>query len=161
MVGNYLENRDILVHFVISSEGIWVIHLRPQFQRLLYELKNQYSTEECQKKLVEFIKRSFIFLEGQRRYEMISPADRAETRRKFIETSKNLKISDYRGTEVEPACSPFIREDALLFDIDLIKWKTFESNKVIMTFSYIADPVGGLPCLLPVDCAFLAPIFVD
>ncbi|UUT40544.1 hypothetical protein [carnivorous sponge associated iridovirus] len=161
VVGNYLENRDILVHFVISSEGIWVIHLRPQFQRLLYELKNQYSTEECQKKLVEFIKRSFIFLEGQRRYEMISPADRAETRRKFIETSKNLKISDYRGTEVEPACSPFIREDALLFDIDLIKWKTFESNKVIMTFSYIADPVGGLPCLLPVDCAFLAPIFVD
>lgn len=161
VVSNYLQNRDVLAHFVISSEGIWVIHLRPQFQKLLYELKNQYSTQQCQEKLVEFIKRSFIFLEGQRRYEMISPVDRAETRRKFIDTSKNLKISDYKGTEVELACSPFVREDALLFDIDLIKWKTFESNKVIMSFSYIVDPVGGLPCLLPVDCAFLAPMFLE
>jgi hypothetical protein len=161
VVGNYLQNRDILAHFVISSEGIWVIHLRPQFQRLLYELKNQYSTQQCQEKLVEFIKKSFIFLEGQRRYEMISPADRAETRKKFIDTSKNLKISDYRGTEVEPVCSPFVREDALLFDIDLIKWKTFESNKVIMSFSYIVDPIGGLPCMLPVDCALLTPMFVE
>lgn len=161
MVGNYLQNRDILAHFVISSEGIWVIHLRPQFQRLLYELKNQYSTHQCQEKLIEFIKRSFIFLEGQRRYEMIPPASRAETRRKFIDISKNLRISDYRGTDVEPVCSPFVHEDAPLFDIDLIKWKTFKSNKVIMTFSYIVDPVGGLPCMPPVDCAFLAPMLVE
>jgi hypothetical protein len=109
--------------------------------------------------LVEFIKRSFIFLEGQRQYEMISPADRADTRKKFIDVSKNLKISDYRGTDVEPVCSPFVHEDALLFDIDLIKWKTFDYNKVIMTFSYIVDPAGGLTCMLPVDCGFLAPIF--
>lgn len=161
VVGNYLENRDVLAHFVVSSEGIWVIHLRPQFQRLLYELKNQYSTEQCQQKLVEFIRKSFIFLEGQRRYEMISPTDRAETRKKFIDVSKNLKISDYTGTEVETACSQLIREDALLFDIDLIKWKTFNSNKVIMTFSYIVDPAGGLPCLLPVDCGFLAAMFAE
>ena len=159
VVSNYLQNRDVLAHFVISSEGIWVIHLRPQFQMLLYELKNQYSTQQCQEKLVDFIKRSFIFLEGQRRYEMISPADRAETRKKFIDTSKNLKISDYKGTEVALMCSPYVREDALLFDIDLIKWKTFESNKVIISFSYIVDPIGGLPCMLPVDCAVLAPMF--
>jgi hypothetical protein len=152
VVSNYLENRDVLAHFVVSSEGIWAIHLRPQFQRVLYELKNQYSTQQCQEKLVDFIQRSFVFLEGQRRYEMISPTERAETRKKFIETSKNLKISDYKGTEVEYVCSPFVHEDALLFDINLIKWKTFESNKVFMTFSYIMDPVGGLPCLLPVDC---------
>jgi len=159
VVGNYLENRDILAHFVVSSEGIWVIHLRPQFQRLLFELKNNYSTKYCQEKLVEFIRKSFIFLEGQRRFEMISPADRADTRRKFIDISKSLKISDYKGTDVEIVCSPFIKEDALLFDIDLIKWKTFESNKVIMTFSYIIDPAGGLPCMLPVDCAALSHIF--
>lgn len=161
VTSNYLDNRDVLAHFVVCSEGIWVIHLRPQFQRLLYELKNQYSTDQCQIKLVEFIKKSFIFLEGQRQYELISPAERTSTRNKFIQVSKNLKISDYKGTDVEITCSPFVREDALLFDIDLIKWKTFESNKVIMTFSYIVDPVGGLPCMIPVDCAVLAPIFYE
>lgn len=161
MVINYLRNKDVLAHFVISSEGIWLIHLRPQFQRLLYELKNKYSTQQCQQKLSEFIERSFIFLEGQRKYEMISPADRVETRRKFINISKNLKISDYKGTEVESVCSQFVHEDALLFDIDLIKWKTFDSNKVMMSFSYIADPVGGLPCMLPIDCSFLSPMVVD
>lgn len=161
VVANYLQNRDVLAHFVISSEGIWVIHLRPQFQRLLFELKNQYSTQECQEKLVDFINRSFVFLEGQRKYEMIPPAYRAEVRKKFIDTSKSLRISDYRATEVEAACAPFVREDALLFDIYLIKWNTFESNKVIMSFSYILDPLGGLPCLLPVDCAFLEPMLVE
>ncbi len=161
VVKNYLLNKDVLAHFVISSEGIWVIHLRPQFQRVLYELKNQHLTALCQQKLVQFIHNSFVFLEGQRRYELISPADRAETRKQFINVSKNLKISDYKGTEVERLCTQFIREDALLFDIDLIKWKIFESNKVIMTFSYIADPVGGLPCILPVDCGFLSQIFTE
>jgi hypothetical protein len=161
VVGNYLENRDILAHFVVSSEGIWVIHLRPQFQRLLYDLKNNYSSQICQNKLVDFIRKSFVFLEGQRRYEIISPKDRAETRNKFIEVSKKLKISDYKGTDVELACSPFVNEDALLFDINLIKWKMFDSNKVIMSFSYIVDPIGGLPCMLPIDCSFLSHIFVD
>ncbi len=161
VVNSYLNNRDVLAHFVISSEGVWVIHLRPPFQRLLYDLKHRLSTEQCQQKLEEFIKQSFIFLEGQRKYEMISPTERSETRKKFINVSKNLKISDYKGTDVETFCTPFIQEDALLFDIDLIKWKTFDSNKVIMSFSYIVDPIGGLPCLLPVDCGFLAPLFTE
>jgi len=159
IVGSYLENRDILAHFIISSEGIWVVHLRPQFQKLLHQLKNTYTTMECQKKLVKFIRKSFEFLEGQRKYEMISPIDRSKARKKFIEVSKNLKISDYKGTDVELMCSPYIQDDALLFDINLIKWGAFESNKVVISFSYIVDEAGGLPCFLPVDCSILAHLF--
>ena len=169
VVHNYLQNRDILAHFVVSSEGIWVIHLRPQFQKLLYDLKNHVpgpethylTTQNCQVKLVEFVNKSFVFLEGQRKYELIRPTERSQARKKFIETSQKLKISDYTGTEVEAACAPFVKEDVLFFDIFLIKWNVFESNKVVMSFSYTLDPAGGLPCILPVDCAALEPMLVD
>lgn len=161
VVTSFLQNNNILAHFVVSSEGLWVIHLRPQFQKLLYELKNQFSTEDCQRKLEEFIRQSFIFLEGQRRYEIIAPLERAETREKFLDISTKLKISDFKGTDVEVACAPFVREDALLFDLRLIKWKAFNSNRAIMEFSYIVDPVGGLPCKLPIDCNVLTNVITE
>jgi hypothetical protein len=156
----YLHNKDILAHFVISSEGIWVIHLRPPFQRLLFELKNKPNTQDCQDKIQNFVLQSFALLEGNRKYELISPEDRLKTRKKFIEVSKNLKISDFKGTELEAACATFVKEDAVLFDVDLIKWSAFESNKAFLSFSYIFDPAGGLPCTLPVDCSVLAPMLI-
>jgi hypothetical protein len=161
MVAYYLRNVDILAQFVASSEGIWVIHMRPQFQKVLYELKNNSGTEVCADLLGKFILTSFLLMEGSRSYVTVSPEDRPSIRKKFIDISKNLKMSDYAGTDVEKLCAPFIKEDVLLFDIELIKWKMFQTKNVIMTFSYMLDPAGGLPCKLPVDCGFLAHLFQE
>lgn len=152
MVKSFLVNRNVLVHFVVSSEGLWVVHLRPYFQKLLYDLKKNPESSRCQEEIINFVTESFGMMEGQRAYDVVAPESRWKVRSAFINTTKSLKISDFKGTSLEAQCSPFIKEDALMFDVNLIKWSVFETTKVFMTFSYINDPVGGLPCFLRPNC---------
>jgi hypothetical protein len=148
----------IVAHFVATSEGVWIIHVRPQFQKILIELRARQASEKCIIKLREFILKSYGVLETYRSYELVKPHERASTRQKFINVSKNLKLSDFVGTEVETECTHLITDDALLFDIHLIKWDIFESNKVTMSFSYLMAPGIGLECKLPVDCGVVPMI---
>jgi hypothetical protein len=151
-----ISSPPIVAHFVATSEGIWVVHIRPQFQKILIELRARQESKACIEKIQEFVLKSYGVLETYRNYELVKPHERAATRQKFINVSKNLRLSDYVGTEVEKECAALLTEDALLFDIHLIKWDIFESNKVTMSFSYMMAPQIGLECKLPVDCSAVA-----
>jgi hypothetical protein len=159
---SYFDNKNMLAHFVASSEGIWIIHARPQFQRLLYHLKqNKPATQACCDTLIDFIRSSFRQSHNMCRYDTVAAKDRLKARDNFIKVSKSLKISDFKNTNVETICASFIREDVVMFDIDLIKWKVFETNKVTMEFSYILDHVAGIQCFIPSDCGFVEPMVVE
>jgi hypothetical protein len=141
----FLKNYNILAHFVASPEGIWVIHIKPRFQRILYELKNNNLSKKCQEQLLVFIERPFLDIQEKQRTERTVPNERLRAREKFEYVSKHLKISDFVGTDLEKDCSKFINfnDHTTMYDIDLIKWDVFEKTKVILTFTYILDPVGG------------------
>jgi len=149
ITSGYLNNTDILAHFVISSEGIWVVHLKPQFQRILYLLKNMQANESatrCLDNLIKYITDAFAQMEGYHQYPHVFPLERHKMLQKFVTASKTLKITDFVGTELETSCAEFIHADFELYDIDLIKWNVFTGiNEVFLTFTYILDPIGGLP----------------
>jgi len=149
----FVTDNNILAHFVASSEGLWMVHLRPKFQKLLYDLKTDPNAGKCIEYIIAFVREAFGGIEGLRYYNIVPIDKRASVRRQFIHVSKNLKMSDFKGTDLANACAPFIKEDALLFDVDLFKWELFDSNQVVMEFSYILDPKGGFYEKHPVDCS--------
>jgi hypothetical protein len=153
---SYLNNIDVLVHFVLSHEGVWVIHLKPAFQKFLYKLKNSEAeaSAKCQKLLLERIYSEFS-LGNYLDLTTIPPEDREYNKRKFVHVSKNLRIYDVLSTnETMIDCGNYITENFYLFDLELIKWETFFFNKVIMSFSYMSDPKGNLPCNMSVDAPY-------
>lgn len=153
----YLQNDDILVHFVISSEGIWLIHPTVQFQQLMRSLK-QASDETCGFSLLESILNTFTFFEQGRQYELVQPTERHVVKKQFLKIAKHFKISDLASNipELQQYCSQYITKDALLFNVDIIKWKKFSTDEgVNLSFDYIPDPEGGLSCFIPINLSLI------
>jgi hypothetical protein len=90
---NYLINKDILAHFVVSAEGIWVMHLTYDFQKILYQLKEKKS-EKCGKMLIDAIGQKFRDIEIGRQYHHVSPLERHNTKKKYIDMVNNYKITN-------------------------------------------------------------------
>jgi hypothetical protein len=159
IVGSYLIDSDVLVHFVASFEGIWVVHLRPAFQTFLRTLKTTNNETEssknyCQRSLKKYITDTFELFDYVKSSTVPSEL-RGMVKDKFISLSKNLRISNFLDSDplIKTTCGLFASENFYLFDVELIKWETFFKNKVVMSFSYVSTP--QLPCKLPVDAPYV------
>jgi hypothetical protein len=144
IVNYYLEDRNILGHFIAAPSGIWVIHIKPVFQRVLYNLKNNKSTASaaCKQKILSYLSEAFSVL-ATYAFTSNSPAfSRTNVLDWFIETCKTIKISNLPFCEIG---GEDVFDDGELFDVDLIKWSQITTKPVILSFTYIVDPKGGLP----------------
>lgn len=149
----YLMNDDILAHFVVSAEGIWVMHLSYDFQKILYQLKAR-SDDECGNQLIEAIGNKFGNVETSRQYKNVNPMERHIIKANYIDMVNSYKLTNLANDipELVNKCNLSITNDSLLYNIELIKWKTFtESDGIQMEFDYFPDPDGGLPAYLPTD----------
>jgi hypothetical protein len=149
----YLMNDDILAHFVISAEGIWVMHLSYDFQKILYQLKAQ-GANKCGEQLIKALGNKFGSLEVSRQHKNVSPLERHSVKTKYLDMVNSYKLTNLARDmpELATACNLNITNDSLLYNIDLIKWKTFANhNDIQMEFDYFPDPDGGLPAYLPTD----------
>jgi len=150
VVLSYFEYIDQLVHFVVSPEGLWSIHLTSEFQKLVMELRAKNATE-CITSMLEAIHKVFTQFEKPRLSEAVEAIDRYNIGKQYLSVTKNYKLSNLFNDvpELNQTCQNKVTKDkdSQLFNISLIKWKRFSETAeegVLLTFDYIADIVGGL-----------------
>jgi hypothetical protein len=148
VVLSYLQFRDQLVHFVPSPEGLWSIHVTPEFQKLLIALRTKNSYP-CSQSILNAIHKVFTQFETPRLASQIEAIDRYNIGNQYLSTTKNYKLSNLFADvpELNQDCKTDVSEDAQLFNVSLIKWKRFSETAdegVQLTFDYVSDIPGGL-----------------
>jgi hypothetical protein len=145
---SFLNFRDQLVHFVVSPEGLWSIHITTEFQKLLVSLRSSNSYD-CSQGILAAIHKVFTDFENPRLANTIDAIDRYNIGGRYLATTKNYKLSNLFTDvpDLNSVCRANVAEDAQLFNVSLVKWKRFSEtadNGVYLTFDYIADIPGGL-----------------
>jgi hypothetical protein len=145
---SFLNFRDQLVHFVVSPEGLWSIHVTTEFQKLLVSLRSSNSYA-CSQGILAAIHKVFTDFENPRLANTIDAIDRYNIGGRYLATTKNYKLSNLFTDvpDLNSVCRANVAEDAQLFNVSLVKWKRFSEtadNGVYLTFDYIADIPGGL-----------------
>lgn len=145
---SYLEYKDQLVHFVVSPEGLWAIHVTTEFQKLLIQLRTS-NAYNCSKQLLEAILTVFTNFEKPRLAEKIDVIERHNIGNLYLTTIKNYKLSNLflDVPHIKEYCGGNITKDVQLYDVSLIKWKKFSETAnegVFLSFDYISDIPGGL-----------------
>jgi hypothetical protein len=143
---SYLQYRDQLVHFVISPEGIWTIHVTTEFQKLLVKLRT-INSYECSKSILEAILRVFTTFENPRLTKSVDAIERHTIGNTYLTTTKNYKLSNLYSDvpQLQEQCANLnILKDVQLYDVSLVKWKQFTDEGVFLSFDYISDIPGGL-----------------
>ena len=145
---SFLQFRDQLAHFVISPEGLWSIHLTPEFQSLLIHLRSN-NAFECSQGILDAIHKVFTNFEKPRSAEAIDPIDRYNIGEHYLITIKNYKLSNlFRDVpSLQESCQTEVKQDAKLYNVSLIKWKKFSETVdegVYLSFDYVIDIPGGL-----------------
>lgn len=154
---SFLQFRDQLAHFVVSPEGLWSIHLTPEFQSLLIHLRSN-NAFECSQGILNAIHKVFTNFENPRSAEAIDPIDRYNIGGQYLMTIKNYKLSNlFRDVpSLRENCQTEVKQDAQLYNVSLIKWKKFSETVdvigegVYLSFDYVTDIPGGLsPFFVP------------
>lgn len=145
---SFLQFRDQLVHFVASPEGLWSIHITPEFQRLLVTLRTKNSYP-CSQSILNAIHKVFTQFESPRLAKEIEAIDRYNIGGQYLSATKNYKLSNLVADvpQLRQDCNSEVSDDAQLFNVSLIKWKRFSETAdegVYLTFDYISDIPGGL-----------------
>lgn len=145
---SFLQFRDQLAHFVPSPEGLWIIHVTPEFQKLLVKLRSNNSYP-CAERILAAIHKVFTQFETPRLAAEVEAINRYNIGGQYLATTKNYKLSNLFTDvpELNQDCKTVVSEDAQLFDVSLVKWKRFSETSeegVFLTFDYITDIPGGL-----------------
>jgi hypothetical protein len=143
----FLNNKNQIAHFVISSEGIWSICLTTEFQKILLRIKNNISVfKKCAEGIYNTILELFSSQEPKRSKD-IDTTIRLDEKNNFLNLVKNYKIRNLfsEAPDVYENCrNANANYDVLLFNVMLIKWKYFKTNKdIVLSYSYILDEKGG------------------
>lgn len=145
---SYLQFRDQLAHFVASPEGLWIIHITLEFQKILIKLRTKNSYK-CSQQVLDAIYKVFTEFETPRLITQIDAIDRYNIGSQYLSVVKNYKLSNLISTvpDIRNDCMSDISEDAQLFNVSLIKWKKFSESAeegVHLSFDYVPDIPGGL-----------------
>jgi hypothetical protein len=150
----YLYNNDILAHFVVSSEGLWVIHMTYEFQKILKHLKT-IKARSCAEILIKTIGKEFNKFDAGRQAKLVDPMERHTVKKTYLDIVNAFTI--LKLTEAVPdiieKCKSKCTTNTPLYNVRLIKWKEFDNsqNGINMSFVYIPDTLGGLSPYLPVN----------
>lgn len=147
VVNSFLTGNNILAHFVVTNEGIWVVHVTYNFQKLLIHFRNTLSLA-CKKNLIYKINNEFTTLEVNRHCHLVTPDKRCSVVKEFETVATSYTIFDL--VKQLPECPVPTISNSLLFDTKLITWDQFQ-NGVEMKFDYVPDEEGNLPAYLPLD----------
>jgi hypothetical protein len=125
---SFLQYRDQLVHFVASPEGLWSIHVTPEFQKLLINLRTKNS-RPCSESILNAIHKMFTQFETPRLTDTVEAIDRYNIGGQYLTTTKNYKLSRFADVpQLNQDCKADVSEDAQLFNVSLRNvshWETF------------------------------------
>jgi hypothetical protein len=152
IINNFLNNNNILLHLIVSKEGIWFINLTVDFQSLLFNIKNFYDefiikcTENMKENFTKITKISEFFRTERLDFE-IKPTILNDYKI-FINT---LQLSDILTIE---ECK-IKDKNIFLFNIELLSWKNIlDGENFFFTINYIYDPKGGFNWFIEEDEVF-------
>lgn len=123
-----MENYDkgLLVHFVISTEGIYSISLRKEFVDFWKDVKNV----NCKKNIIKCTSEKFTVFENERKEVMVQT-------RKAIAEQKKQESKERKRRETEAYGNVFFSPVLSPVNIELIKRETFiEYSKVVNNFTF-------------------------
>lgn len=146
----FFKNSNVLAHFVVTSEGVWVIHVSIPFQKMIEHMKVD---ESCALQLLDVLFHKFTSLEWNRTHN-IDPILRASAKEWFENFVSNYKISDLfveYPTLQESNCNVFVESDSSLFNINLIEWESIRHTSLPLTFYYAVNENAGFPPYMPPD----------
>jgi hypothetical protein len=147
---SYIEKKDQLMHLVPSHDGIWVIHVTTEFQKLLVLLRAN-NLRRCAEGILTAIRDVFVGFETPRQADVVAAIDRHTIAARYLALTKTYTLTRLVKDvpSLQEACVNFtVAEDAQLYNVSLIKWKRFSETYekgVHLTFDYNVDHDGRLP----------------
>ena len=136
---------NVLAHFVVTAEGIWVIHFSVAFQKFLSNLALFYKNDLID--IINNIGDIYAEVEKYRTTNFIDPIYRDDIKKDFIEKSNTMKIKDLASVNQKH----YIGDNFFLFKLKLIPWKSFKKD-IILKFPYFIAPEAGLPAKISSTC---------
>lgn len=140
VVSSYISFSNVLAHFVVTADGIWVIYITPPFQKFLCDLRNSNNFDMLEL-LISRLQTHYMTVEHYRSSNFIEPALRYKIKNEFIRESNNLLMN----TVAKEMGVLYTGENFNLFKLKLLKWKRLTSRDVFLKFPYFIDPPGGFP----------------
>jgi hypothetical protein len=141
----YSNKINVLAHFVITTEGIWVIHFTVAFQKFLSNLAVFYKNDLID--IINNIGDIYAEVEKYRTTNFIDPIYRDDIKKDFIDKSNMLTIKDLISVQQKH----YIGDNFYLFKLKLLSWNSLKKDRVLK-FPYFIAPEAGLPAKISSTC---------
>ena len=158
IANSHLANQGVIMHFVPSSEGVWVMNLTLDFQRFLKQVRNLRSVDgsgsRCGDSIYAALVSLFTAFESERMYKNTRAIQRHGQRRKYEEVTHNTTLADLviLFPELRSACVNVPTPNTTIMSIRLLKWEDIASVAYTeFNVEYIHDDQIGMPKFIPVE----------
>lgn len=158
LVQMFLADCDQIAHFVPSPDGVWVVHIGVEFQRLLKMVKRKFGYGYCARTIVDAVAREFDRYDAARTCRAIDPHERRIAKASYRSSTSAYVVRDI--VAAVPSLGWLTRStggeefDATgrLVSVDCVEWKRFAVGipTVVLNFDYVEDAECGLtPFIAP------------
>jgi len=144
---SFLYKKNVLAHFVVTAEGIWVIYVTVAFQKFLSNLAAFYKNDLSD--IINNIGDVYHKVEKYRISNFIDPIHRNDIKKDFVEKSNTLTIKDLNSVQEKH----YNGDNFFLFKLRLLTWESLKKDK-ILKLPYFVAPEAGLPAKLSSTCHF-------
>lgn len=145
----FLNRINVLAHFVVTAEGIWVIYVSVAFQKFLSNLSSFYKNDLVD--IVNNIESIYQQVEKYRISNFIDPIYRKDTRKDFINKSNSITIKDLSSIQEKH----YLGDNFFLFKLRLLTWSKLKKD-IILKFPYFIDAEAGLPEKISSTCNIIS-----
>jgi len=145
ILSSFLNKINVLAHFVVTQEGIWVIYISVAFQKFLSNLAAFYKND-----LVDIINNIGSIYQEVEKYRIsnfIDPMYRKDIRKDFINKSNSITIKDLNSIQEKH----YLGDNFFLFKLRLLTWNMLKKD-IILKFPYFIDAEAGLPEKISSTC---------
>lgn len=145
ILSSFLNKRNVLAHFVVTTEGIWIIYISVAFQKFLSRLAVFYKNDLTD--IINNIGDIYQKTENYRISNFIDPVDRKDIRKAFINKSNSITIKDLNSVQEKN----YLGDNFFLFKLRLLTWNKLKKD-IILKFPYFIDAEAGLPEKISSTC---------
>lgn len=145
ILSSFLNKINVLAHFVVTTEGIWIIYISVAFQKFLSRLAVFYKNDLTD--IINNIGDIYQQVEKYRISNFIDPVDRKDIRKAFIYKSNSITIKDLNSIQEKH----YLGDNFFLFKLRLLTWNKLKKD-TILKFPYFIDAEAGLPEKISSTC---------
>lgn len=145
ILSSFLNKINVLAHFVVTAEGVWVIYISVAFQKFLSNLSAFYKNDLVD--IINNIGNIYQEVEKYRISNFIDPIYRKDIRKDFINKSNSITIKDLNSIQEKH----YLGDNFFLFKLRLLTWNKLKKD-IILKFPYFIDAEAGLPEKISSTC---------